>query len=129
MKRKQKNKVESILNKERNVLFAYLYGSFLSCDAFRDIDIAVYLKQVSFRYLADLKIRLSKSLNMPSDFIDITVLNGILESEDAFSLLYLEKVLKDGALLVNHNIKLWSDFIEDYSNKFRAAEAILIEAQ
>jgi len=66
---------------------------------------------------------------MPSDFIDITVLNGILESEDAFSLLYLEKVLKDGALLVNHNIKLWSDFIEDYSNKFRAAEAILIEAQ
>jgi len=33
------------LEKRPNLLFAYVYGSFVMADKFRDIDIAVYLKQ------------------------------------------------------------------------------------
>ncbi len=122
-------RIEKILKKEKNVVFAYLYGSFLSSGKFNDIDIAVYLKNLSFGYIADLKIKLAAALKKPSDIIDITILNGILESVDAFSLLYLERVLKEGRLIVNQSHKIWTDFLEEYSNKSRASEAILDEVR
>ena len=33
--------IKDILNKDKRVLFAYLYGSYLEGDNFRDLDIAV----------------------------------------------------------------------------------------
>lgn len=124
-----KNKIGSVLKSEKNILFAYLYGSFLSSNRFNDIDIAVYLKRPSFGDIADLKIKLARSLKSPTDFIDITMLNGILNSPDAFSLLYLERVLKEGKLIVKHNHKMWSNFLEQYSSKYRASVALLDEAR
>lgn len=129
MDKLQRSKITRILNKEKDILFAYLYGSFLSSNDFRDIDIAVYLKQASFGYVADLKIKIAKALNKQSNFIDITALNGILDSPDAFSLLYLERVLKEGDILVKRNAEIWSNFIEEYSNKSRSSAAMLQEAR
>ena len=123
------DKIGKILKREKNIVFAYLYGSYLFSNKFNDIDIAVYLKRPSFGYIADLKMKLAGVLKAPSDFIDITMLNDILMSLDAFSLLYLERVLKEGKLATCHNYDLWSDFLEKYSNKYRASEAILDEAR
>lgn len=129
MKKIERDKIEKILNAEKNIIFAYLYGSFLSSCKFKDIDLGIYLKEISFGFIADLKLKLAKILSISSDFIDIALLNNILDSPDAFSLLYLERLLKEGRLIVNHNFKIWSDFIERYSTKYRASEGILEEAR
>ena len=124
-----KDKIEGILKKDKNVLFAYLYGSFLSSHKFNDIDIAVYLKRPSFGDIADLKVKLAGALKPPTGFIDITMLNDILNSPNAFSLLYLERVIKEGKLIVKHNHKIWSGFLEGCSNEYRASVALLDEVK
>ena len=60
------------------VLFAYLHGSFVSGNKFRDIDVAVYLdhgrwtRRASLQYQANLAKDLSRTLRLP---VDVTVLN------------------------------------------------------
>ena len=77
----------------------------------------------------DLKIKLSKALNLPCDIFDIRILNGILKNPDAFSLLFLERLFKEGKLIVNKDFKVLSDFLEKYSNKYREAQALLKEVR
>ena len=38
-------KLGKYLEKKPNILFAYMYGSFMTAERFRDIDVAVYLRQ------------------------------------------------------------------------------------
>jgi predicted nucleotidyltransferase len=123
-----KEKIREVLNREKNISFAYLYGSFVSTNSFRDIDIAIYLKRkIPFKSIANLEIKLSENLNLSPDVFDVKVLNGILESPDAFSLLYLERLFKEGELIVNKDFEILTDFIEKFSNKYREAEFILSE--
>ncbi|MCS4541934.1 MAG: nucleotidyltransferase domain-containing protein [Euryarchaeota archaeon] len=73
-----KNSLNIILAKREEVVFAYLYGSLLSANWFRDIDIAVFVdeKRVSRKEALDYEISLSleleKELRMP---VDVKLLN------------------------------------------------------
>ncbi|MFC1522311.1 nucleotidyltransferase domain-containing protein, partial [Elusimicrobiota bacterium] len=68
--------IKARLGKNSNILFAYLYGSFLKRKDARDIDIAVYLKKHngSFRACNELAAELEKSTQY-SATLDIYALN------------------------------------------------------
>ena len=68
-------KIGEILSLDKDILFAYLYGSFLGRRYFRDIDIAIWLRNIdkAFQYTIDFSIKVSKILGFP---VDIQVLNS-----------------------------------------------------
>lgn len=73
-----KNGLNFILSKREEITFAYLYGSFLSANWFRDIDIAVFVdekrvsKEESLEYGIALSLELEKELHLP---VDVKLLN------------------------------------------------------
>lgn len=68
------NRLAEDLAHDREVLFAYVYGSFLDSEAFHDVDVGVYVENdVPDRALAlRLAQRLSERVKLP---VDVRVLN------------------------------------------------------
>jgi len=65
------------LEKRQNLLFAYVYGSFVTADRFRDIDVAVYLKDASSTPIqAELEIEAELSHIIKNYRIDVRILNN-----------------------------------------------------
>jgi len=121
--------IRNVLEQNPSVIFAYLYGSSINQDLFKDIDIAVYAMPGCDPFLlsADLKIALSKETGIPPDVFDVRVVNQLLEHGDIFSLLYLKDVLGRGGVLVDKDDELRSAFIEAYSVKYRECEGLIAE--
>ncbi len=116
-------KIKNVLEKEDKVIFAYLYGSFLNGEDFRDIDIGVYIRDTAdpLSDSVDIKFNLSHELNISPDRIDLQIINKV------DNLFYLGEVLS-GLLIVDKNSDLRGDFIEAYSMRYREAEGVLDEA-
>jgi uncharacterized protein len=72
----QKN-IKDFLIKEKNIVFAYLHGSFVKEKVFRDIDIGIYLSNLdSKKKLLDYELSLEEKLNKYTGFeFDIRILN------------------------------------------------------
>lgn len=73
-----KKLVESLrkmLEEDDSIVFAYLHGSLVEKEFFRDVDVAVWIRNPrdAFKYEVDVSARLEVSLNTP---IDLHVLNG-----------------------------------------------------
>lgn len=69
-------RIEHFLEKYSNLKFAYVHGSFISQERFRDIDVAIYLQSTPAEILPmelDLEEKLYNLVQYP---IDIRVLNG-----------------------------------------------------
>jgi len=69
--------IKYILINMPEIIFAYVHGSFTENKGFRDIDIAVYLKEENLNiqiinYEIELEIKLEEKLNYP---VDVRVLN------------------------------------------------------
>lgn len=70
--------LRDLLEVRDDVLFAYLHGSFVNGQKFRDIDVAVYLnhkrltRRASLQHQNDLSLELSRAIRLP---VDVTVLN------------------------------------------------------
>ncbi|MFH0925086.1 MAG: nucleotidyltransferase domain-containing protein [bacterium] len=122
--------IKDTLKNDERVIFAYLYGSSLSNNIKipRDIDLAVYVvdKKDAFIVSSDLKVKLSKTTNIPPDSFDVRIINDLLSSIDAFSLFYLKDVL-EGEVLVDKDFHLRANYIERYSLKYRSSIGILDE--
>lgn len=56
------------LSQHPDVLFAYVYGSFVDSDTFHDVDIAVYLSgnTINADVAGDLSQRLSSTIKLPT---------------------------------------------------------------
>ncbi|ASJ08352.1 nucleotidyltransferase [Thermococcus siculi] len=68
-----KEKLRKALIKRKEILFAYLHGSFLTDGPFRDIDVAVYVNgNIGRFYEEDLEEELTRLIGFP---VDIRVLN------------------------------------------------------
>lgn len=115
--------IQNVLKKDSRVIFAYLYGSAIKGDSYRDIDVGVYIDKGhdSFVVSSDLKIDLSIETGISPDQFDIQIIN------ETNNLLYLRHVL-NGRLLVDKEPDLRGDFIESFSMRYREAEGILKEA-
>jgi predicted nucleotidyltransferase len=120
---------KNVLEPDDRIVFAYLYGSFARGEAFRDIDVAVYLRdpeQNPFDVSSDLKERISRSLNgsgiaTHADLFDVTILNGA-------PFTFLKRIFVEGFLLINRDPGLRTDLIEFVSMKYRECTGLMVEA-
>ena len=123
--------IQEILKHDERVIFAYLFGSFILGEDFRDIDIAIYVTEKGvkdpFGFTSDLKIAISKKieeyggLTVVPDRVDIALLNNA-------SLTFQMEVLTKGILLVDKDYDLRTTLIEAVSNKYRDYEQLQKEA-
>lgn len=93
------SKIKEYLNKREEVLFAYIFGSFVRSDEFSDIDIALYVDgERPLKYEFEIEDDLEAMLKIP---IDVRVINNAPVS-------FSYGVLKDGLLIKDNDIR--SDF-------------------
>ncbi len=65
------------LEKVPNLLFAYVYGSFMTAERFRDIDVAVYLKQApSIPLQTELEIETELANLIKGYLVEVRILNN-----------------------------------------------------
>ncbi|WP_025270318.1 type VII toxin-antitoxin system MntA family adenylyltransferase antitoxin [Hippea sp. KM1] len=92
-------RIKDYLDKRKEVLFAYIFGSFVRSDEFSDIDIALYVDgDFSLRYEFEIEDDLEAMLKIP---VDVRIIN---KAPVSFSY----GVLKDGLLIKDNDIR--SDF-------------------
>lgn len=64
-------KLREVLGSEEEVLLAVVFGSFVSLDSYRDVDLAVYTKRGDLGCLAVLSARLELALGVPVDVVPL----------------------------------------------------------
>ena len=113
-------RLASRLKADPEILFAYVYGSFIKREFFKDLDVAVWLKNLSkaFSYVVDFSARLEIELGVP---VDVQVLN---EAPLPFKF----HVLTEGKLLCSEDevfrVKLVDEVIRNYLDlKFELSHA------
>lgn len=113
-------KIKNKLSRRKEIVFAYVYGSFLEDPSFRDIDIGVYLDEnlvkpkEFFRY----QLNLGEALDIPAKYlVDIRILNEAPPS-------FLVTVFSRGKLLFSRNDQLLTDLIERASVEEVASEGL-----
>jgi predicted nucleotidyltransferase len=98
--------MKNALEAHADISFAYLHGSFAAGSGFRDVDIAVYLKQVPASLL-DHELRLEAELMKAMDGypVDVRVLNNA-------PLSFRYNAIKSGLLLFAWDDDARADFVE-----------------
>lgn len=123
------NALVEVLDKDKRVTFAYLYGSIAIEGSGHDVDVAVYPKSGidDASLCIDLKIELHEKTGIYPELLDIKSIQGIIEKGDILALLYLRNVLEKGMILINKEKVVHADFLERYGRKFRACESLIQE--
>jgi predicted nucleotidyltransferase len=105
-KQRFSDRIAALLSKREDILFAYVYGSFLH-DSFRDIDLGVFLRDESsgaaepLRYEMVLEQELEDATGVP---IDVRVLN-------AAPLPFAYSILRTGEVFFSRDEKARCDFV------------------
>jgi uncharacterized protein len=68
-------RIEEGVRETSGIAFAYLYGSFLESDSYRDVDLGIYAEGADRDEWTKLRDRLHTRLGDLSDQVDIRVLN------------------------------------------------------
>lgn len=99
-------KIRKALKKYAEISFAYLHGSFINEDGFKDIDVAVYIKELP-QSILDYELQLETALMKVIEkyIVDVRVLN-------TSPLSFRYNVIKSGILLVATNDDERADFQE-----------------
>jgi predicted nucleotidyltransferase len=101
-------RLKRLLEDVEGVIFAYAHGSFVELDAFRDIDVALWVKnpEEAFNYAVHLSAKLEAEVGVP---VDVHVLNDaplsfkrhvftkgelLLSVDDGFRLRMLDETLR-----------------------------------
>ena len=122
------NLIRDFLIRNRDVVFAYVYGSFTKGESFKDIDVGVYVKKSEENPLtitSDIKTELSRlakkeNLDFTADQFDVKVVN-----DAPFT--FLLRIFKEGVLLVDRDPDLRTDLVEYVSLKYRECAGLLSE--
>jgi predicted nucleotidyltransferase len=97
-------KISDILKAKEYILFAYIFGSFVSEDGFKDIDVCVFISSVENKSPLKLELKLEgeigDAIHIP---VDIRIINNAPAS-------FIYNVLKGGIVIVDNNKSLRSDF-------------------
>jgi len=121
--------IREFLHGEKEIIFAYAYGSFLKDKEFRDIDLGIFLKNAGenpYVITSQIKVALSQQakkqgLYLPPDCWDVQIIN-----QAPFT--FLGRIFKEGKLLLDRNPDLRTDIIEKVSLKYRECAGLLAEA-
>jgi len=99
-----KSSIRNYLFQQKNVIFALIYGSFITEKAFRDIDIAIFTgSDRNLLRLGKMKAELSKLTQTETDLI---YLNNLYSKDPAFAY----EVVKKGELIVNKRPEIFINF-------------------
>jgi predicted nucleotidyltransferase len=123
------NLIREVLIKDDRLVFAFAYGSFVTEESFRDIDIGIYVKNKEenpFIISSDIKTQLShlakkRGLDFIADHFDVKVIN-----DAPFT--FLKRIFKEGVLLADNDPDLRTDVVEHVSLKYRECTGLLAEA-
>lgn len=108
---KIKKKLKLRLEKQHQIVFAYLHGSILSADSPHDIDIAVYLYADDFNQLSRSgEISLSFAIPLEMDLEKLLTQKVDLQVINRAPLSFRYRVITDGILIVDKDSNLRSDF-------------------
>jgi predicted nucleotidyltransferase len=121
--------IKEILLANEGIVFAYLYGSIINQETFKDIDLGIFVKNAGENPLvisSDIKTQLSRrakkeGLKVTADEFDVRILN-----EAPFT--FLKRVFQEGTLILDRDPDLRTDLIEYVSRKYRECAGILAEA-
>lgn len=92
------------LDKYQNVVFAYIYGSFVIDELFSDIDIGIYISNEKIKNTLSLEFELGNMLeNLAKLPIDVRIINQAPTS-------FVYNVIKNGILIRDKNPDLRADF-------------------
>lgn len=120
-----KEKIKQTLLKEKSVVFAFIFGSFLDSPSFRDIDIAVYLDKIDkkdiFNYENDLGEKIAKECGLPFDIFEVKVLNFAPSH-------FLNNVFNRGEIIFCKDEKILSNLIESTSLDALANEYVAYQS-
>lgn len=119
-------KIKQILFADKEVVFAYIFGSFINSPSFRDIDVGIHLKNISKEEVFEREVRMSKKISdecgLPIDFIDAKVINFAPSH-------FLNNIFKKGTILFSRDNKFLTEMIEKTSldaiaNKYFAEQSL-----
>lgn len=118
-----------VLNSEKCVTFAYLYGSFVTDNFFRDIDIFIYINEDEdfFVYPVNVKEKLFDAVaklgidTFVVDSFDVRIINNAPYD-------IMIDILREGRLVVDKEPDIRKDYIERISDEYRVNYFILDEA-
>jgi len=103
---KIKNKIKKILKKEKDVLFAYIFGGFVRDDSFHDIDIAVYIMPSSqkdlLKRIFEIADKIEREIDIETDVVAFNLIDPYLRME----------ILEGELLFTKDEVK--HDFLIDY---------------
>ncbi len=103
--------IKGYLSKRKEVLFAYLYGSFIRKEPFRDIDIALFMKQPLKNYL-EIESDLSYELTIITGYkVEVKIINS---APVALQM----AVLRECGLLTSRDDDKRTDFIQNVSKRY-----------
>ena len=122
-RRKIIKKIKRQLSQRKEIIFAFLYGSFLEDPCFRDIDIGIYLdeKKIKRANFFKYQLQLASEIKIPSQYLlDIRILN---EAPNSF----LASVFSRGYLLFSRDDNFLTNLIEKVSAEEISSEAFLKE--
>ncbi|MFQ6083471.1 MAG: nucleotidyltransferase domain-containing protein [Candidatus Aminicenantia bacterium] len=104
------DKIIEILFSKEEIIFSYIYGSFIKEESFRDIDIAIYVKEdKGFIFESFLSMELTEAVELP---VETKILNSAPVS-------FQINVLKEGKLLFSRDEEERTNFIENVSRRYR----------
>ena len=123
------NILKEVLTRDGRIVFAYVYGSFVKEESFRDIDLGIYVinrDENPFIISSDIQIQLShvakkRGVNIIADHFDVRIIN-----DAPFT--FLKRVFKEGVLLVDNDPDLRTNIVEYVSLKYRECAGLLAEA-
>jgi len=95
--------ISQLLDEKGNIIFAYIYGSFVSSSSFRDIDIGIFIKEMSISPLS-LELEIEKDIeNFVHIPTDVRIINNA-------PLSFIFNILKDGKVIIDRDSNLRADF-------------------
>ena len=114
-----RGQIATKLSQYPDVLFAYVYGSFVEAEAFHDVDIGVYLSSntINEDIAADLSQHLSSEVKLP---VDVRILN-------AAPISFRFHVLR-GECLLSRDDDLRTDIMEDTVRRYLDIAPVLRHA-
>lgn len=103
------------LSVRREILFAYVHGSFLEGRSYRDVDVAVFLDPAQVgpprwrRYELDLAVELQLSLRLA---VDVRILNDAALAFRYHATAGLPLVVRDPERLADFRARTWDDYFD-----------------
>lgn len=98
------NKISHIFSTKKDIVFAYIFGSFISKDEFKDIDVGVYIYNIETATILKSELELERELE---DIIripaDVRIINNAPIS-------FVYNILRNKVVILDNDIDLRSDF-------------------